>query len=178
MNQNLINDMKRFLAFIFVVVFSVALTSGQYKMCCNIDGYWGPWQSLNYKLYGNYHQISIYHSHAHPSQYAYKFTIDNFREPSKEEKKNHLKSNTWYEYTGTFEYYISDAFPTAKDAFLKTKIVCPYYYSQNSQKPVVRQTVAAIIRIAPYKNVPQCYNIIFEDLALGLDLCGSTFTNW
>lgn len=164
--------------------------------CFNYDGYWGDWESCFqwYKIYGSYNGFLIYESHKHPSEYFFNFEINNRTAPSKKEVKEHFKSNTWWEYQGTVEYYVCDVYPTIKDCFkqfgrplLKSDLETTEYSSKLSvlratrlkqqgnfvPKGLTKRTARATIKIAPYshkKLKPKVYNIWFDDVGFGIDL--------
>ena len=150
------------------------------------DGYWGEWRrhtsrihpSYNkYKLYGNYSGFIVYNNGDHPSEFIFKFQINTFDfiEPTKKIKKQMIKLNKWYEYSGEVEYYVTEKYPTI------TAVLRTYgfpYFSNNSGSagnPCVKRTANATIKIAPYKDHPECYNIYFDDVAVAITLDGVHF---
>lgn len=170
--------MKRFYSFLLCATLAVTVGSAQgIKTCYNVYGYWSSWFESNLSAYGNYHTISLYDPRFHPSIYVCKFEILNWKTPDKKEIKEHWKNKTWYEYIGTFEYYISDALPSAKAAFLKQGMVAPPEYGVD-KKPRVKKRVTATIKIAPYKKHPEVYNVFFDGLGVGFSLDGITFSYW
>lgn len=172
--------MKRFLFFAFMLCL-FAKGFAQYGISYYVNGYWSSWGTMDgskYVGYGNYNTISFSSKKYHPSLYFYKFEIANFVKPSDEDIRYHYKNNIWYEYTGTFEYYICDEFPTAKDAFLRNTLVAPPEYYPNNKKPRLKQVVPATIKIAPFKDHPKVYNIFFEDVGIAFDLMNYSYPNW
>lgn len=163
----------------------------QIRVCGYYNGYWGEWEdgaiggflygrpdeTLPYlKVYGNNSGFCIYISDSHPSDYTFKFHANNFIFPDKKTRKEHLKRNEWYEYYGTVEYYIDNVLTTIKDilkrgsALGRIPVIPPT--SPNARK----RTVNATIKIAPYKDHPKVYNILFEGVGVGIDLGPFYFT--
>ena len=163
---------KKIFSFLILVAFPL-YTLAQISTNIYYDGYWGTWKKEYdtytkdswYQLYGNNSGFIIYNQIFHPSQYFFKFQIDSYSAPSKEERKNHRKNDIWYEYTGTVEYFVNSDYPTIKDA-LKGVYAFPCVRNDNGNK----RTARAIIKIAPYKKYPQVYNIWFEDVGIAIDL--------
>ncbi len=171
---------RLFIAIVFVA--SSSLIKGQIKTCGYYDGYWSEWKNgycesvwggIDYtlpyeKVNGNYSGFCIHQGGAHPSEYSFKFQISNYIEPTKKVKKEHLKSNQWFEYRGIVEYYVDDECPTAK-AIIKA---CYGHYPclRPTQAGAKKRTANATIKIAPYKDHPKVYNIWFEDVGVGIDL--------
>lgn len=61
---------------------------------CFYDGYWGSWYNTsNYNIWGNYGGFIVYDSYEHPSNYRFKFQINSYIQPSKDEIKAHWKIN-------------------------------------------------------------------------------------
>ena len=115
------------------------------------NGYWGEWK----KQYYTYTKQSWYQIYGNYS---------------KEERKNHRKNNIWYEYTGIVEYSVNSDYPTIKDA-LKSSYTFPCVKNGDGYKKTARAT----IKIAPYKDYPQVYNIWFEDVGIAIDLGAQHF---
>ena len=150
------------------------------------DGYWGEWKShttryyrlppsYKYNLYGNASGFIIYEKGAHPSEYIFKFQASNYVTPDKKTKKSHYKNNIWYEYSGIVEYYVTEKYPTI-EAVLKA-YEFPYFNcnSGSNGNPCVKRTSQATIKIAPYKKHPECYNIYFDNVAVGISFDGVYF---
>lgn len=155
-----------------------------------IDNQWGPWKVLYYsrgfntyvssaevgQLYGNYGDFKLLTDRDKPwGYYVFRVKIDNFKKPSKEEIKQHKKNNQWYVYSGTFEYSVCDAYPTARDAFSLGWLIG--YFREIDNQTVVRRTAKATIKIAPYSKgeCPQCYNIYFEGIGFAIDFGGKVW---
>lgn len=142
------------------------------------NGYWGNWELYDARIYGNYSSIAFYHPLDHPSKWTHKFTIDNYSTPSKKEIKEHWKKKIAYEYQGTFEYYITDYYPSIKKIFESWNYPCVFPSQHNTEKgdmPCVKRTVPAKIKILPYKDHPRVYNIWFEDVGFAINLCKYSF---
>jgi hypothetical protein len=113
----------------------------------------------------------------HPSfdrwNYYFRLTIDGFSIPSESVRKQHLKSKTWYEYSGTIEYFLSssDQTQTLKDVLKRSKIPSYFKEDPNPMLGPGRKVVSkCIINIAPYENNPRVIIITVGDCAFGLDL--------
>lgn len=149
-----------------------------FQTCTCIDFVWSDWkdQYLDiHTLSGNYHSFCIYSTDYHPSSYLFKFTIDNFSKPDKKTIRQHWRSKTWYEYTGWVEYNISESYPTA-EAGLKGYWRMPTV--SKGGKGVITKRVRATIKIAPFKRLPNTYNIFYEGVGLGISLKDVTFEYW
>jgi hypothetical protein len=159
---------------ISILFFTISLcASAQISTCAFYDGYWGQWKRPSYStynLYGNYSGFIVYYQSSHPSEYIFKFQADSYSTPSKETIKYHWKNNVWYEYSGYVEYFVSDSYPSIKDALKRFSFAI--ISNDNFSK---KRTAKATIKIAPYKKYPKVYNIWFEDVAIGIDLCNCKF---
>ena len=142
------------------------------------NGYWGEWKKqyfeyssqTMYELYGNYSGFILYSSYSHPSEYVFKFQIDNYIPVTKETIKYHKKNNIWYEYSGSVEYFINSDYPTIKAALMTWNIPHVKNTVEN-----IKKTARAKIQIAPYKDHPRVYNIWFEDVGVAIDLGNWSF---
>lgn len=56
----------------------------------------------------------MYDSYEHPSNYRFKFQINSYTQPSKDEIKAHWRNKQPFVYYGTAEYYVSDIDTTIK----------------------------------------------------------------
>ena len=180
-------DKKRlFLLVAFVVLTNVL--KAQISTVAYYDGYWGKWKShtkrygygynINeYGIYGSYSGFIIYQKSDHPSKFIFKFDIYGYWEPDKKEKKEHLKNDEWYEYSAFVEYYVTEEYPTIKEVLRRYDF--PHFNcdSGSSDNPCAKRMASAEVRIAPYKDHPKCYNIYFDDVAVGIDLEDSYFNN-
>lgn len=160
--------------------------SSQIKVAGYFDGYWGEWENayisaasiydrIDYyfpyvKIYGDYSGFCTYLSDTHPSSYTFKFQISNYSEPDKKKKKEYLKANKWYEYSGIVEYYVRDDLPTILDVLKCGSAFGRIPMIQPSEKSARKKTARATIQIAPYKDHPKVYNIWFEGVGVGIDL--------
>ena len=166
-------SMKKLFLILILFAVSCKVNCSVISTCVYYDGYWGKWSKVNIGIIGNYSTMTLYNEQYHPSLYNFKFTITNYRIPTKEEQKQHIASNRWIEYEGFVEYYIIDEYMTIKEIFKKFNwpSICPALHKvEEGQTPCVKRTVKAIIRIQPYKDHPKRYNIVFEDVMFGIDL--------
>lgn len=175
--------MKRLFVIITFALLTIA-AKAQISTCAYYDGYWGEWTQQYllplysweqrkdyYNLYGNYSGFIIYDKEFHPSQYCFKFQINNYVPPTKKQIKEHYKKKEWYEYSGTAEYYVVERAPTIKDVLKQFGF--PIYHFGMGPKRVANAT----IKIAPYKKRPQVYNIWFDDVAVAVSLDYIQFDN-
>ena len=176
---------KRILT-IFMLVIIVNVMNAQIKTCSWHDGYWGNWIShttryhtlpptYEYDLSGSESGFIIYKKGDHPSKYIFKFQANNYDVPDKKTIKLHYKNNIWYEYSGTVEYYVTESYPTIEailKAFEFPHFNCDSGYNGN---PCVKRTANATIKIAPYHKYAECYNIYFDNVAVGIAFDGVHF---
>ena len=83
----------------------------------------------------------------------------------------------WYEYSGTVEYYISDDDPSVLAMFRKKKGVYFIASTLKNGRPTKKITSKATIKIAPFKDLPNTYNIWFDGVGFAISLNGSSFPN-
>ncbi len=136
------------------------------------DGYWGEQKILkkqNFCMFGNYDSFIIYNSNTHPSNYAFKVTIDNFHKPSKSETNN---GKGWVEYRGKVEYYVNEEHPTIKDVFKDKNSL--FFGPLDCTHPVKR-IADATISIKAFNNHPKVYNIWFDDVGFAIFLYNAKF---
>lgn len=165
--------MKRILFMLLLFVCFIPIWGQTYFSYCKlINGYWGQWENSNpyrfidggYLLQGTYDEFIIYENGKHPSQYIMKVKLFAMRiEEDKKIKKKRIKSGEWYQYTGSVEYYTKDVLERFNDIIQQW----PYTSDTSNGK---RHTVAATIKIQPYKKKPEVYNIFFENLGIGIQL--------
>lgn len=182
---------------LFLIVILLALTNDAYshfelRQCVCYDGYWGNWKDMNdCRIRGNYDGFIIYEDNKHPSNFFFSFQINGFVVPSKKDIKKHYKNKIWWEYSGYVEYYICDLYPTVVDVFKEKGRLLredDLSYSDYDRKlstlkaskmakgqsfnPIGFKKVRknATIKIAPYKKVPQVYNIYFDGGGYAIDL--------
>lgn len=169
-------------------IFLVIIAKAQIRTCAFYDGYWGEWkeqwipslfsstpEEFFYKLYGNESGFIVYDVGDHPSEYVFKFQINNYIAPTKQQIKEHNKKQEWYEYSGIVEYFVVENYPTIKDILKKWGF--PLYHQHVTGTPVAKRVANATIKIAPYKKHPELYNIWFDDVAIGIHLVYVHFTN-
>lgn len=191
--------LRNYLFVIFLLTGATASMSQSKKFACYYDGYWGNWSSYSAQMQGNYSGFNLYLPWEHPSNYFFSIDIDNRTPPTKKEVKQHFKNKTWWEYTGTVEYYVCDVYPTIKDCLkefgrplMKSDLETTEYSSKLSVLRATRirqqgsfvaqgytkRSARATIKIEPYSYKtlkPMVYNIFFDGIGLGLDLDGSYF---
>mgnify|MGYP003419459575 FL=1 len=167
---------------IFIISFLLCVTLNsvaQVKGSAYFDGYWSKWEYLgsNVELEGGYRGFIIYLEEEGPWHYRFKFTINNFQVPNKKQRKKDIKLDKWYEYSGTVEYYISDDDPSVLAIFRKKKGVYFIASTLKNGRPTKKITSKATIKIAPFKDLPNTYNIWFDGVGFAISLNGGSFPN-
>lgn len=163
-------------------LFLASITKAQIRTNAYYDGYWGQWkdqwlpslysstpEEFYYGLYGNESGFIVYHADDHPSDYVFKFQINNYVAPTKQQIKEHNKRHEWYEYSGTVEYNVVESKPTIKE-ILKDHGFPIYSDWPGRTEPIAKRVANATIKIAPYKKHPEVYNIWFDDVAIAIEL--------
>ena len=166
--------MKKKIILSLLLIFIPYCTFAQLSTCAYYDGYWGKWKEQYYKysgdiiynIVGNYSGFAVYSKYDHPSKYCFKFQISSYSPPSKEMIKYHYKNNIPFEYSGYVEYFVSELNPTIKSALQSVG----FAWVKNGDYDSSKRTVNATIKILPYKKHPKCYNVFFEDVAIGIDI--------
>ncbi len=180
---------RRRLLLVVVSVLLAIAAKAQIRTCAYYDGYWGEWkdqwlpslfsstpEKMYYDLYGNESGFIIYNKGDHPSDYIFKFQINNYVPPSKQQIKEHYKRKEWFTYTGTVEYYVVESAPTIKEILKKWGF--PIYHDWPTRnEPIAKRIANSTIKIAPYQKHPELYNIWFDDVAIGIQLVYVHFKN-
>lgn len=81
-------------------------------------------------------------------------------------------------YSGTAKYYVCDDYPTIEAAMRANTVIVPYETWRERNRPKVKRTTNATIKIAPYKDHPKVYNIWFDNVGLGIDLNDNYFPGY
>ena len=105
----------------------------------------------------------------------FSFKITNYIPPTKQQIKEHYKKNQYFEYTGTVEYLLDEFSPTAEDIAKKSFFV--HSDPRTDITPIINRRTSCIIQIAPYKKLPQLYNIWFDNIGYAIDLRNMIFSN-
>jgi hypothetical protein len=158
---------------LFSLFYCVAFnSSAQISGACYYDGYWGEWTDYGneVKIRGNYDGFIIYSSKEGPWEYRFKFTINNLKFPNKKQRKKDIAADKWYVFTGTVEYYITDDNPSILSLFRKAKRPLFSPAKLDGGRPTKKITSKAKIRIAPFRNVPEYYNIWFDNVGFGIHM--------
>lgn len=157
-----------------------------------VRGYWTKWDVRNYEVRhdyaanhyyqdfelmmhevgGTFSNMQIRKAGCQPWNWCFKFEVDNYVKPDKKTRKQHLKDQTWYVYTGWVEYYVSDEFPTISK-------VLEYYefplIEPTGDTARAKRRARATIKIAPYKKAPECFNIFFDDVGVAISFSECPF---
>lgn len=159
------------IVFLLFLVFSSVNVTAQKIIYC-YKGSWSKWENAPGKIF-RFKDLSGFKLATDGLVDFFAFRINNYTPPSKKEISQHLKTNTWYEYTGVVEYYVNDEKPTADDISRLCELVIPN--PRIDKTPNVKRMCAATIKVAPYKKVPECYNIWFDNIGIGIDVAGLRF---
>lgn len=186
---------NKFLLLIFFLLGAIpAFSQSTLRIVCYYNSFWGDWKDYSICCQGGYSGFVLYEKDKHPSEYHFAFLIDGYTPPSKKEIKEHYKNDIWWTYTGAIEYYISDVYPTFKSILMefgrpmvKSDTYGSYYWdrekiarAENMRKNgkvigFTRVQSKATIKIAPYKEHPNTYNIWVEDVGFAISLNGQHF---
>lgn len=168
MKDNCFTPILRVLTILIMVMVSSKVYPADIALTCSVNNYWNSWeQASGVGVYGNYSGFSISYYGASNWDWFFKFHIDNYREPSKDEIKRHLKDKSWYVYSGTVEYYVTDKYPTIEAVMRATGA---HLLPPNGSDHRVKRTARATIKIEPYKKKPKVYNIYFDGVGYAIDL--------
>lgn len=157
--------MKKILLLLILVCTSIVATAQRANFC--YKGEWSQWREYPGRTFSNSDNSAIVLKSAGGTQY-FAFFIDHYVKPSKKDLKQHIKSDTWFEYTGTVEYCVNDEYPTAESLAKACRFVVPNPRVQDT--PTVTRTTRATIKIAPYKEVPVVFNIWFDNIGIGISV--------
>lgn len=178
--RNRRNFMKKlFIIFPLLIItffFPKKIVSANFESCININGYWSKWEQqrgiscqLQYNHIQDKFEGLLFYINNQPWDYMFKIDIDNYYKPNKKERKKHLKDKVWYQYQGWVEYYVIDSYPTILDVLKWTGFpsISPERYKHMAPN-VVKRRARATIKIAPYKDLPSTFNILFDNIGVGI----------
>lgn len=168
--------MKKIILLILIFISINAYGQRAFSYCKYIKGYWGEWQnSVSYSsgevLQGTYDEFIIYYKTYHPSEYILKVKINGLViESSKKEKarmKAAIKANTWYQYSGTVEYFTTSNTDFKQQfALWPNGVIAPKATDTDARSNIRPATIT----IQPFKKNPQVYNIWFDGYGIGIQL--------
>ena len=138
-------------------------------VCFNYKGEWSSWYDCPGKI-SKYTDNSGLILRTSGGTEFFKFQINNFIPPTKKQLKEHRKSNQWFSYYGTVDYYVNDKYPTAEDFCKVNRFVIPN--PRTDVTPSAKRHTACEIRIAPYKKHPELYLIIFDNVGIEVSIKG------
>lgn len=137
-----------------------------YSAC--IDGIYGAWsQTYTDFYYGRFSEVYQIGEYRHPSEYSWKLTLHDFVRPDEKQIKEHYRKKEAWEYSGTLEYYVSDAYPTSLSqlkAFGYLAVAPWNHVVSKGQTPCVKRIQKVSVTILPYKDFPHCYNVFYHDV--------------
>lgn len=181
--------MKKFLLTIVMIMTGFLGVYSQVSMstAAYVRGYWTSWDKRNYKtgyyfhrdfqlkgkqINGSISRVEIRENGRQPWDWCFKFEFDNYYKPDKKSRKEHQKNNTWFEYSGWVEYYVTDDYPNIQ------KVLEHYQFPMiqpTGDSARAKRRARATIKIAPYKKAPKCFNIYFDDVGVGLSFSECPF---
>lgn len=155
--------------------------------CAYVRGYWTSWDKRNYNLGYYFHRdfelkglargdtfsgMEIRDAGEQPWDWCFKVELDNYIKPDKKIRKQCQKTNTWYEYSGWVEYYVTDEYPTIQKVLERYRF--PIIQPKGDTARAKRRA-RATIKIAPYKKAPECFNIYFDGVGVGISFSKCPF---
>ena len=146
--------------------------NAQWQESFNYYGDWSSWQPKEGKI-SHYSDESGIILKTDGGRTYFRFQITNYVAPTKKQRKEHLKSGEWFEYTGIVEYYVNDAYPNAEALAKANHFVIPN--PRTDQTPSVMRKTTCKIRVQPYKKLPSNYNIFFDNIGVAIAISGMTF---
>ena len=163
--------------FLVVLIFSLlCISNGKAKsveIAYAIDNYWSRWTYKSYEIAGTYADFVLFKAWDHPSAFSLRIKVNNYSKPSKSTIKDYIKMNRWFEYSGTVEYWVSEEYPTIKDALKKTEDLVSNPDSKHSSQKSgakVKRTANAKIKIQFNKDgTMRGYNLFFDGIGYGID---------
>lgn len=177
--------------FIILIFSGIVNNSEAQSIAFNYKGEWSPWipicrtdyyianswgaNSLNIfqqTFFGDVAGIGL-KSAGGSTIFLIHINTDELKPIDKKERKRHLKNNEWYHYSGTVEYYVNDAYPTAEDLAKDCCLVIPN--PRTDKSPCVKRQAKCTIKIAPYKKSPEVWNIYFDDIGIAIGTTGIKF---
>ena len=165
-----------FYRYLFVLILSLlGIVNGKadrVETAYSIDGYWSRWTYQSYEIAGTLADCVLVKGWNHPSAFNLRIKINNYSKPSKSEIKDHIKNDKWFEYSGTVEYWVSEEYPTIKDALKKTGDLVSNpdsKYSSQKSGAKVKRTANAKIKIQFNKDGSLLsYNLFFDGIGYGI----------
>lgn len=166
------NRVIRITIFIVLFLFFTPFANAQWSETFCYKGSWSSWKT-GYGKISHYNDDSGIILKTPGGQTYFSFYISNYTPPTKAELKEHLKSGQWFEYQGYVEYSVNDAYPTAEAIAREGRFVMPN--PRTDETPTIQRRTHCTIKVAPYKKLPACYNIIFDNIGIGIDIQGINF---
>lgn len=142
------------------------------EVCFNYRGEWSSWASCPGKI-SKYIDDSGLILRTTGGTEFFKFHINNFSRPTKDELKNAKKTGKWLFYRGVVEYFVNDKYPTAEEFCKANTFVIPN--PRRDETPNVKRETSCTIKIAPFKKHPEIYFIEFDNVAIEISIKG---LNW
>lgn len=157
---------KLFLLFLLTIFSTCVYSTSWIKTAIYQNNIWYPWEKgSNVTMSGYYEQFSVHSTLYDSSHFYFRVTINNFSIPDKKTRRARMKSDEWYEYTGTIEYWIDDEHMNFISCISGNSVpiaACPW--TKYDKTPSIIKKSPATIKIAPYEKYPVTYNLWFEGI--------------
>lgn len=161
-----------FILIILITFICPEIMRAQWEECFMYKGEWSSWTNAygNIEHYADESGIVLKTSGG--LEY-FRFRIQNYLPPTKEQLKEHLKSGECFEYTGIVDYCVNDMYPTAEaiaksDCFVKPD-------PRVDKTPTVMRSTTCRILIRPYKKIPSVYNVFFDGIGVAINIQNIVF---
>ena len=145
------------------------------QICWNYKGSWSSWKSWDdpytkgsISKYGTGDSRTGLCFKSRGGIQYFSFYIPNYKLPTKKQRNEHMESGKWFEYSGYVNYYVNDKYPTAEALAKSNTLVIPD--PRIDKTPNAQRQTRAIINIAPFKHKPEVFNVVFDDIAIGIDI--------
>ena len=163
----------RFLVVLILSLLSISNVKAEIRSAYAIDNYWSRWTYKCYEVTGTYADFVLFKAWDHPSAFNLRIKVNNYTKPSKSEIKDYIKNDKWFEYSGTVEYWVSEEYPTIKDALKKTGDLVSNPDSKHSfpeSGAKVKRTANAVIKMKRNKDgSPRGYCLFFDGIGYGIE---------
>lgn len=159
---------KIYLTAILALFVNCTFSSSWIKTAIFQNNIWYPWEEgSGMSQSGTWDCFTVHSSLYDPSKFYFRITIENFSIPDKKVRKDHIKRNEWYKYSGYIEYWIDDDHMNFLSTFPNTWKLLPDQavpWMKYDGRPSIIKKSRAEIQIQPYEKTPVVYNIWFEGI--------------
>lgn len=141
--------MKRI--FILAALITTAIILKAQTYTAYVDYAWDSWSNNTWKYAydGDWVYAIPFQGNPRDFYFRFKYSDLNLHELDKKQWKDIKSKNGWLHDLGcTFEYYVTDIYPTIKDALVAHSWPCAkYYHSTSSGMPIVKRTTWAKVNV-------------------------------